>query len=188
MAWNDPFETFVGATGQAYTAPVGTAFPSLFAAPGAAWTGLGYASDDGVAVNSATEREEFRSWQSPHPIRRVRTGETFTLGLALQQWNENNVPLAFGGGEINPISGGYEYVPPNSDDELDEKAVVCDVLDGDRTIRFLIARATASEAVESQFKRGALAVLPVTFAALEPDDGGQLWGFRTNDDSFAAGS
>jgi hypothetical protein len=188
MAWNDPFETFVGATGQLYVAEVGTAFPTGFSVPSSSWTGLGYTSEDGVAVSAGRDTEEFKAWQSPHPIRRVKTGESFSIGAALQQWNEDTVPLALGGGSIASVSGGYEYTPPELDD-LDERAMIADVVDGSRKIRILIPRGSVTDTVESSFTRGALAVLPVTFNALEPEDGGKLFKLRFSDSTaFAAGS
>lgn len=188
MAWNDPFETFVGAKGQLYVAPVGTSFPSGFATPASTWTGLGYTTEDGVAVSQSINVEEFRAWQSLHPIRRVKTGESFTIGAALEQWNETNLPLAFGGGSVTSVSGGYQYTPP-APEEIDERAMICDVVDGTRQMRFLISRGSVSETVEASFHRGSMALLPITFAALEPDDGGRLWSVLSNDTAaFAAGS
>lgn len=189
MPWNDPYETFVGSSGQAYTSPVGTAFPTGFAEPGAAWSGLGYASEDGVAQNHEFATEDLGAWQAFGPIRRIKTGETFTLGLALLQWNEVNVPLAFGGGEVATITGGYEYTPPDSDDALEEKAVLADIFDGERQLRILMKRATIEGAVENAFTRSSFAELPITLAGLQPEDGSPLYGIRFSDSAaFAAGS
>lgn len=188
MAWQDPYETFIGATGELYTAPVGTAAPSGFDTPGDPWSGLGFASEDGVAVRSGRTIGEHRAWQRANPIRRSKTEETFGIGAALLQWNESTVVAALGGGTISAITGGFKYVPPGAEDALDELAMVVDLFDGDRQMRIVIPRGTSGGDVESTFSRGAMAELPLAFDALQPDTG-DLYEIRFSDeDAFAAGS
>lgn len=189
MPWQDPFETFIGASGELYTADVGTAFPAGFTAPSAAdWDGLGFASEDGVAVRSSRTIAELRAWQRQNPIRRSKTEETFGIGAALLQWNEVTVPAALGGGTITAISGGYQYSPPGAEDTLEEKAMIVDLFDGDRQMRILIARGTSGADIESTFQRGAFAELPLAFDALQPDTGDLFNILFSDDDAFAAGS
>lgn len=191
MPWNDAAETVVAGTGQVYVAAVGTTLPAnADAALAAAFVGLGYHTEEGVSLNKAIEIVEFRAWQSRHPIRRERETEDFQLTFVLQQWNEETVPLAFGGGSITDLGGGqFKYVPPRDDEQLDERALVCDVDDGDRRIRFVVPRGTVTEGVESTFQRSEMANLPITFKALEPTEGGEAWYPLFNDAAgFAAGS
>lgn len=188
MAWNNPLETFIGASGQLYTADVGTAFPSGFATPSASWPGLGYASEDGVAFSYDRTIEEYRAWQSANPIRRAKTEESFQISAALLQWNEETVPAALGGGVITSVSGGYQYTPPGPEETLEERAVICDLQDGDRTIRILIPRGNAAEAVEASFSRGSMSELTFTFQALTPDEGDLFTILFDDSEAFAAGS
>jgi hypothetical protein len=189
--WNDPAETIVAGTGQVYVAPTGTAEPAnVDSALNAAFQGLGYHTEEGVSVNKTLEIVEFKAWQSRYAIRRERDTEEFQLTFVLEQWNEVTTPLAFGGGEIVPLGGDqFKFVPPGDDDSLDERALVCDVQDGDRKIRFVVPRGTVTEGVESSFQRTEMANLPITFKALEPEDAGDAWYFLTNDAAaYAAGS
>lgn len=191
MAWKDSGETLVGNDGLVYVADVGTALPTnaTTAPPVANWTGLGYHNEDGATINKSLDIVEHRAWQSSHPIRRSRGEEAFAIAFGLLQWNEINVPLAFGGGSVDAVSGGqYKYTPPEDADALLEKSLVLDVIDGSDIIRFIVPKGTVTDGVESQFARDQMSPLPITFQALEPDEGGPAWYFFTNRGDFAAGS
>lgn len=153
------------------------------------WSGLGYASDDGVSQSHEFGTEDLGAWQTFSPIRRIKTTESFSVGLSLLQWNEITVPLAFGGGVVASITGGFEYTPPDGDDPLVDKAVLVDVIDGSRKLRILIKRATIEGATETAYSRTGLAELPITLSALSPGDTTALFGIRFSDTTaFAAGS
>lgn len=191
MPWNDSSQTIVGSSGQLYTAAVGSTLPTTESASLAAatWTGLGYAAEEGVRTNKTLEIDEHKAWQAANPIRRARGEEAFQLGVSLLQWNETNVPLVFGGGAVtNPTGSTYKFTPPEDEDALPEKALVCDIIDGSVILRFIVPRATITEGVETQFARNQMAPLPVTLKALEPETGGAAWSFFTNSPDFATGS
>ena len=189
-SWNDAGETIIAGSGEVYVAPVGTALPANeSSALNSAFAGLGYHSEDGVALANAPELKKFGAWQSKKPIRLERGDEEFRLTFQLLQWNENNVPLAFGGGDVTDLgSSHYKYTPPLSTDDPDEKALICDVIDGANILRIVIPRGLAVESVESELNRDAMGVLPITFEAMEPETGGEAWYFLTNIAGFATGS
>lgn len=188
--WNDPNDAVIGGTGQVYVAPVGTALPTAWdGSLNAAFTGLGYHSEDGVSINQSVEIVRLGAWQSKKDIRRLRDAETFRITFNLLQWDENTVPLAFGGGSVTePTSGKFKYTPAASSDALVERALICDVDDGTERLRFVIPRGSVVEAVESQFTRNAFGQLPIAFEDMEPDDGTPGWHLLTNHSGFAAGS
>jgi hypothetical protein len=190
MPWNDSDQTVIAGTGEVYVAAVGTALPaSTSATLAAAFNGLGYHSEDGVSINSSVEIEEHRAWQSKHAIRRERGDEEFQVTFELLQWNEINVPLAFGGGTVTDLGGGqFKYVPPSETDGIEERTLIVDLDDGADRLRLIIPRGTVVEGVESQFARGTMSPLPITFKALEPETGGDAWHFLTNRADFATGS
>jgi hypothetical protein len=189
--WDDPTELVVAGTGEVYVAPVGTALPtSPTAALAAAYTGLGYHTEDGVSISVATEVTEFRSWQSRHPVRRELQAQECQFTFALQQWNDATLPFAFGGGAVSDLGGGvYRYNPPADDAALDERSLIVDVRDGSRRLRFVVPRGNVTDAVQSQFSRSQEAVLPVTFKALVPSDASRSWHVLSDDAAaFASGS
>lgn len=191
MAWNDATETVIAGSGEAYYGPVGTALPTTAGASlNSAFVGLGYHTEDGVSTTRDITIAEHRVWQEAYPIRRTRESEDFQIAFTLVQWNEITVPFAFGGGDLVTVSAGqYRYDPPVAGDALDEWSVVVDVDDGDRRVRFVVPRATVTEAVESSFTRTEMAQLPVTLTAMPPASGGAVWYPLFNDlAAFAAGS
>lgn len=187
MPWNDPTELVVASNGQWSVAPVGTPLPvSPVAALNAAFVGLGYLTEDGATLTVTPEVSDFGAWQSRDPIRREMTAREVQIAGALQQWNEDTVPFAFGGGAItSPSAGIYRFDLPEG--ALDERAVVLDAVDGANHLRWVFPRGNVTEAVESQFQRSATALLPITFKALKPENGVTGY-FLTDAPGFAAGS
>lgn len=185
--WNNTDEIVVGITGQVYVAPVGTALPTTpTAALNAAFVGLGYNTEDGFSFSSAKQTQDVNGWQSFDPLRTIVTGRTVQTTFALQQWNEETVPLAFGGGSISG-SGPYTYNLPDPEDGLDERSMVIDSIDGSNHTRFVLARGIVTETTESQFQHGGAAVLPITFKLLKPDTGA-IASILFDNAGFASGS
>lgn len=191
MAWDDASEIIVASGGELYVAPVGTALPTTpTAALNAAFIGTGYFTEDGVTVTVTPDISEFRAWQSQQAVRRERKAQQWQMSGALEQWNEETIVRAFGGGSVtSPSTGVYRYELPEAGDALDEFAVVLDAIDGARRHRWVIARANVLEAVEFTYKADDMAILPITIGALAPTDGSAAVAFLTDDAAaFAAGS
>ena len=189
--WDEAAETMIAGTGEVYAAPVGTAVPTKTSDNlNAAFNGLGYHTEDGVSVNQQISVSEFKAWQTRHPIRREQESAEFVISFQLLQWNEVNLPFAFGGGTVTePTAGQFKYVPPADNAALIERALIVDVDDGSRRGRFVIPRGTVTETDEVVFKRTEMAALAVTFKALAPLQGGEAWYALFNDSAaFAAGS
>lgn len=191
MPWNNPNETIIGGSGEVYIAATGTTLPTSATSSLAAatWTGLGYHTEDGVSINQSVEIQRFGAWQTKFDIRRERGNETFQVTFNLLQWDENTVPLAFGGGSITDQGGGsYKFTPPAATSAIAEKALVADITDGSNRLRIVVPRGTVVDAIQSQFTRSAMGSLPITFEAQEPDDGSPAWFFMSNLAGFATGS
>ena len=189
MAWNNANEIVVASNGQVYVAPVGTPLPATsVVALNAAFTGLGYITEDGAAVSVTPTVEDYMAWQSRSPVRREKTSQEITIAFALLQWNEQTVPAAFGGGSVSGSAGNYRYDLPKDDSALDERALVLDAIDGAVHMRWVFPRGNATEAVEATYQRGAPASLPLTFSALAPSEGASPGYFLTDSAAFAAGS
>lgn len=190
MAWNDASELIVAGNGQVYTAPVGTALPTTGPTEtlNSAFEGLGYHTEDGVSISVNPDIQEFNSWQSRQPVRREMNAREIQVQFTLQQWDEDSVPFAFGGGTVTTLGGGaYRYDYPADTAQLVETSLVVDVVDGSDIFRFVFPRGNVTEAVESQFSRDSEAGLPITWKALAPANDASAGYFLTNA-SFAAGS
>ena len=87
------------------------------------------------------------------------------------------------------VSGGYKFTPPQVEDAIDERALICDCIDGSETTRIVIPRGSVTEGVDSALTKSAMAALAVTFKALQPVDGSAAWYPLFSDTmAFAAGS
>lgn len=191
--WTKADELVIANNGQAYFAPIGTALPQPGDDPAApldpAFVGAGWITEDGGTLTVGSTVVDIRAWQTRQPIRREKTEQDIQFAFTMQQWNEETVPFAFGGGEVVDEGGGlFSYRFPKSSDPLDERSLVVDAIDGDNHLRFVFARGNVTDAVETKFTKGADSLLPVTFKGLEPEDGGDAYWLVTDAPGFAAGS
>jgi len=193
MAWNDADELVVASNGAVYFAPVGTTLPAIGSDPtaalAAAFVGAGFITEDGATLSVGADVTDFMAWQSRQAIRREKESQEIQFTFSFQQWNEENIPFAFGGGEVVDEGGGlFSYQFPADDDALDERSLVVDAQDGDKNLRFVFPRGNVTEAVETQFQRSAEAELPITYKVLAPTAGGSPGYLLTDAAGFAAGS
>jgi hypothetical protein len=187
-------EIVVANSGDVYFGAVGATLPQPGDDPAealdAALAQAGFITEDGATLSVGSETLDIMAWQSRQAVRREKTAQEIAVSFAFQQWNEDNVPFAFGGGTVTDEGGGlYSYVFPDDDEPLDERCLVIDSVDGDKLYRFVFPRGNVTDAVETQFKRGSPSQLPIAFKVLEPVDGGEPAWLITNDPAFAgAGS
>jgi hypothetical protein len=171
----------VGSGGTIYVAPTGTALPTTEdGALNAAFTSVGYISEDGITISSSVEVADIAAFQSLLPVRRVVTGRTFEASFVLREWTAANIELAFGGGSVTNESTHFEYRPPAAGDALAEKSVVIDWQDGDKVYRLVLNRVVATETVETNITRTGAADLPLTLSVME-DSNGDTWYLMTDD-------
>jgi hypothetical protein len=186
----DNDEIVVGANGSIYVANVGATEPTdILSGWAAAWTNLGYATEDGVTITDGKTITDKMAWQSFHPVRKLVTGRMFTVSFTLIQWNLGSVVLAFGGGSVStPSAGVYKYTPPTPEN-IDERALGIEWTDGapsvHKTYRLIVPRCIVSENVETVVSRTDSANLPITVAAVG-EAGTNPWYLLTNDASMAA--
>lgn len=188
MAGQDSTELVVASHGDIYVAPIGTPKPdAVDDALDTAFQSLGLVTEDGVTITVTPEIESFMAWQRRQAVRRELVNQEIQAAFTLEQWNAENVILAFQGGTVVDLGGGeYRFDAPGGDDALDERIMVIDWQDGPNSLhRMLFHRGNVMEAVEFQLVRNALAVLPITFGILAPDEGdGSPFSYWTSDAAF----
>jgi len=94
----DPTQVQVGSNNGPglYLAPSGTAGPTDTVSPWpAAWSILGYASNDGATVGSSTDTNEIVPWQSIVPLFNVMVKRLVTMKFTLWQLNALTLGLYF---------------------------------------------------------------------------------------------
>lgn len=132
------------------------------------WKPLGYASEDGPTVSSATDSTDLRGWQSLGVLRSIITGRTVTIQFQLLQWNALNLSLYWDIDMPTVVGGKFEFAV-RSDQSGRRHQMGLDIRDGDNRIRIIFPRVQLQAAGDMNFQRGALAVLDVTFSALETE-------------------
>lgn len=162
----DASEVVVGANGRIYVADADAAASVLpddvTTALNAAFTEIGYVSEDGVTFTNGQEIEDINAWQSFYPIRKVVTAKNTSVQFVMRQWNAATVAFAFGGGTVDTSAGLATYEPP-APGELDERCLVVEWEDGDDTYRLVLPRGMVTGEVESNVVRSAAADLPISF-------------------------
>jgi len=94
-----------------YLADVGTAFPSVAAAPGGSWTLLGTSGDlnyddAGVVVSHAETVFDFTPAGSTMPSKRFRTGESLLTKLNLVDLSPETYAMAMNDASVTTVAGG----------------------------------------------------------------------------------
>lgn len=177
----------IGANGSVSVAPLGTPLPeTIDDTLNAAFLDTGYLSEDGVKQTDGRTVEGIKVWQSLYEVRRFVTAKEFMIAFVMREWNRVTLPLAYGGGTIteSPADSGFFRYDPPPPEQIDERAMVIDWVDGERRSRVVIARGNVSENVESTIARSGPADLPITFNALG-EDGELPWYFLSDDPIFA---
>lgn len=177
----DASEVRVGASGDVYVAPEGTAQPAAVTTTlnAAFGTSLGYLTEDGVAVSDGRTVTDITAWQAFYPVRSLTTGREFTIGFTLEQWRGTNLKAAFGGATISGSAPSWKLSPPAAS-TLDVKVVVVDWQDGGYLYRLVIQRATLNDNTTFNLQRTSAAGLAMSYKVLAPSSG-DPWYILTND-------
>lgn len=185
----DASELVIAGSGDIAFAPVGTTLPTTpTGSLHANFVNAGYATEEGLTLSAEPSIEKHMAWQSRQAVRIELVGQEVKVGFGLEQWNSDNAVFAFGGGAVESLGGGvYKYTFPSADEALDERSLICDWQDGDKNYRLIIPNGNVTEGVEVNLTRGSLAVLPVTFEALDASGDGPGY-ILTDDPNWTAES
>lgn len=168
----DPNDIVIAGNGDVNLAPVGTILPTnADDALDAAFSALGYVSEDGVTFSPNTSTEGIPAWQSLVPVRTVVTDSDFQLSFELMEWTENTLIAAFGGGLYTDNGDGtwdFQFPLP---EEIGEFAMVIDALDGPRKYRLVFERVQLESTGDVTFQSSDDAGLPTVMRALAGANG-----------------
>jgi hypothetical protein len=166
---NNSDQTLIGASGTLYVSTPGSTITAPTDEGTAVDTDLvevGFITEDGIKFRDSKETGQVRAWQTPYDVRKFVTGRSFELEFSLEQWNWHTIPFAFGGGTLTePTAGHYKFVPPDGDD-LDERSLVVQWIDGTRDYRLWVPTCIVTAPVEVNIKRDEAAVFPLTVSAV----------------------
>jgi hypothetical protein len=172
----------VAITGEVYWAPTGSTGPTdSVTALNAAYKGLGYLADDGVAEKWDDSVDTIVAWQNATTVRSATTKSTGTLswtmietnGLVLQTFHRGSVVSGAGSAftlDVKPITAAPAQW-------------VFHVIDGTKLIRISARNAEITERGEVVYKNGQPIGYPVVLMVY-PDTNGNLMSKYSNDTSW----
>lgn len=172
----------ISITGALWKAPLGTTLPvdsDPFAALNAAFTNLGYISDDGVTENLDDSVDDVVAWQSATTVRSSTTESTLSLELMLIETKGTVLEAFYRGSSITtPAADVYklEIKPIVADPSI----WILDVLDGTKYERSIIGNGEIVERGEVQNVNGGAKAYPITIRSY-PDANGNLMVKYSND-------
>lgn len=140
MAANDS-AVFIPGTGYAYVAPVSTPRPTDPAAPTTPWVDLGHTSrENGLTIGrDGGDSETKGSWRNPN-LRERRDPVTFYVNINLLQFDNQNLRLFFGGGDIT--GDGVFGVPVNP--AAQEHAFFVRIVDGANSLGLYVPKVSVA--------------------------------------------
>lgn len=177
----------VAGNAHIYLAPLETTFPAFAVAPADPWVELGYVTTDGITLGFSREVNEIMAMQSVEPVRVIATKMPKTVGFAMMQQGRSQLLLALGGGTYTQSGTDpniiVKYEPPDAS-EIDERAMIVEMLDGDYKFRWYYKRSQNREGVEHAYSRENPATFPVSMQILAPTDDSKPFYMETNDPAF----
>lgn len=180
---NDPDNIRVGANGSVLLAPVGTAMPTTIAAAwNAAFVDVGYISEDGVTISRPRSIEARRAWQSFYPVRRIVTEADLIVNFTMIEFKKPNVEVALEG-TIATATGIHTFTPSDPEDIV-EKALGVQWMDGAYTYRLTVPKVISTEDVEFMLRRSEESGLPLALGVVGTD-GVQPYSIFTDDPAWA---
>jgi hypothetical protein len=103
----------VGAKGKVYGAVTGTTLPTTTAASLAAFTDLGYVSEDGVVQSLNEDTSEIKAWGGD-TVRTVQTGHTLRISaLTFIETNPETLKAYYGSANFDDVTNRVEIKSPD---------------------------------------------------------------------------
>lgn len=182
---NNANNVIVAGDGKVYVGPTSTPAPSNYTtALNAGFLELGFISEEGATFTESKDITDINAWQSFYPIRKLVTSRNVQIAFALREWNKRVIEFALGG-TVTTNAAEWKYTPPTPS-ATGVKSLVLEWLDGSKGYRLYFPQGIVTEAVESTLTRTASADLPVTFSAIDPGTGTNIYTLFTNDVAFSS--
>lgn len=156
-----------------WMAPVGTPAPtdSTTVLP-AAWSTLGYLSEDGVTLSQDTTSADIIPWQGRSPVRSMITARELSMEMTMIEFNQQNLSVYFGMPVIAGTPSATWALDVISTAPTQIYSFCIDVADLDVKLRYYIPRGSLSDAGDLIVTDSGAMALPITMKCL--DDNGTL--------------
>lgn len=173
----DPTAVRVGYAGKAYVAAEDTAGPTtLTGVWPTGYVDLGLISDDGLTEAMDQDRNEWTPWGYDSPVRTQVKGQKRTFKLTFWETNASVLSLYHSVAVANMTTTGtgtgqYLSFAQGQNTAPDVRALGLDIVDADRTFRYVINRCEVTDRDDIVYKGDEVVAYTMTFTALLDADG-----------------
>ncbi|WP_430376693.1 phage tail protein [Streptomyces sp. B1-3] len=173
----DDTQVRVGVEGAFYVAPVGTTAPTdPYSSWGAGWVDLGNVSEDGLTESLNENRQDFKAWGRNGPVRSQVTDRDATFKITFMETNAWTLALYYGVDIADMTSSGtgstqfLAFEEPQSNEPM-SYAIGMDVIDDDKPLRIVVARAQVTAKGDRVYKSDSNQAFELTFSYLTAANG-----------------
>lgn len=167
------------ATGGVYAGATSATLPTnATASVHTSLTALGYVSEDGLTFTRNGDQSPIRAWGGDR-VRVLKTTDDVTLNWTFIETNVDVLGEVFGSANVafSDAYGGRKVTITASD--LDNRAYVFDMLDGDTAIRVVVPNGKLDGNVEVTFTDGEPVSFPATLNAFPDSSGNKAYWYVT---------
>ncbi|WP_457659174.1 phage tail tube protein [Streptomyces microflavus] len=160
----------VAVTGAAYVAAPKSTLPTDSTSGwGAAFTDIGWISDDGITESNSTDATEIKGWQGGQTVRKVISSSEMTFQFTAIETSKTVLELYHKGSKVATVSG--KSVLAIKAPGPDRRTFGFDVIDGDAHIRIVIPDGEVTETGDITYKSDEAVAYELTITAYPGPDG-----------------
>lgn len=168
------------ATGGVYAGATSATLPAnATASLDSALAALGYVAEDGLTQTKGGDVTQIRAWGGD-TVKVVRTTDDLSFSLTLMEIaNKTTLEELFGAANVTwtDAFGGIKVTI--NGDQLDNRAFVFEMLDGDTAIRIVVPNAKLDGNYTTTFVDGQAATFPVNLIAFNDSAGAKAYMYLT---------
>lgn len=174
MAANTASNVLVGASGNVYGAPTGTALPTTTGASlNASFVNLGYVSDAGVVQSIGRDTTSIKAWGGDE-IRKIRTSHELSYALTLLETNPASLEAYYGDQtDVDTV------VQISANSPLRQEWVI-HVVDGVNIVRIVIPDGEVIETGDVTYATEEAIAYPITISAYADTSGFKAYKYVLN--------
>ncbi|MEW2034903.1 hypothetical protein AB0901_30930 [Streptomyces roseifaciens] len=160
----------VAITGAAYVAAPKSKLPTDATSPwDAAFTDIGWISDDGITESNSTDASEIKGWQGGQTVRKVISSSEMSFKFTAIETSKTVLELYHKGSKVTTASG--KSVLTIKAPGPDRRSFGFDVIDGNSHIRIVIPDGEVTETGDVTYKGDEAVVYELTITAYPGSDG-----------------